>query len=395
MKTLEKVMCPGFSASGIASGLKKNGALDLGLISCSVPASISGVFTRNRVQAAPVLLDKKNISSGTCRAVVANSGCANCCTGKQGVDDAVETTRLAGIALGVEPEDVMVASTGVIGQPLNIDKIKDAFPALKDSLRSDGFTEFATSIMTTDTVAKVSAIQVDFEGNTFNVVGVAKGAGMIRPDMATMLCFVCTDIQANPNTLRRVLRPAVDASFNRITIDGDTSTNDTVLLMASGLSQVAANRCMDLFQDAVNKVLLDLAVKLVRDGEGVNKLVTIEVNGAEGDLDARIIADTIAHSPLVKTAFFGEDANWGRLLMAAGRAGVPLDPYAVDVFFDSVCMVKDGMGTGQEAEDLATEVLKKDEFTVRLDLKQGQGQASVLTCDLSLDYIKINADYRS
>ncbi|MBI9075209.1 MAG: bifunctional glutamate N-acetyltransferase/amino-acid acetyltransferase ArgJ [Desulfatibacillum sp.] len=395
MKTLEKVSCPGFSASGIASGLKKRGGPDLGLIFCSVPASVAGVFTKNRVQAAPVLLDKKNISSGTCRAVVANSGCANCCTGKQGVDDAVETTCLAGGNLGVVPEDVLVASTGVIGQPLNVEKIRAAFPGLVDSLSPEGFGDFAEAIMTTDTVPKISAIQAEFEGQTFNVVGVAKGAGMIRPDMATMLCFVCTDIQANPNTLKRVLRPAVDASFNRITIDGDTSTNDTVLLMASGMSRVAANRCMDLFQSVVDKVLLELAHMLVRDGEGVNKVVTIDIQGADSDQDARLIADTIAHSPLVKTAFFGEDANWGRLLAAAGRAGAPMDPYTVDVFFDSVQMVKDGMGQNKEVEARATEVLKKPEFTVRMDLKQGKGQASVLTCDLSYDYIKINADYRS
>ena len=395
MKTLEKVSCQGFSAAGIVSGLKKKESPDLGLIFCSVPASVAGVFTKNKVQAAPVLLDKKNISSGTCRAVVANSGCANCCTGKRGVDDAVETTRFAGGNLGVDPEDILVASTGVIGQPLNVEKIRAAFPELVKNLSAEGFGSFARAIMTTDTVPKISAVQAEFEGQTFNVVGVAKGAGMIRPDMATMLCFICTDIQANPNTLKRVLRPAVDASFNRITIDGDTSTNDTVLLMASGLSQVAANRCMDLFQQAVDKVCLDLAHMLVKDGEGVNKVVNIDIQGADSDHDARLIADTIAHSPLVKTAFFGEDANWGRLLAAAGRAGVSLDPYVVDIFFDSVQMVKDGMGLGQEAEALATQVLKKPEFTVRMDLKSGKGQASVLTCDLSYDYVKINADYRS
>ncbi|ACL03120.1 arginine biosynthesis bifunctional protein ArgJ [Desulfatibacillum aliphaticivorans] len=395
MKTLEKASCQGFSAAGTACGLKKNGKPDLGMIFCSVPASVAGVFTRNKVQAAPVLLDKKNISSGVCRAVVANSGCANCCTGKRGVDDAVETTRLASGNLGVDAENVLVASTGVIGKTLDVEKIRNAFPRLVDSLSPDGFGAFAQAIMTTDNVPKVSAVQAEFEGQTFNVVGAAKGAGMIRPDMATMLCFICTDIQANPNTLKRVLRPAVDASFNRITIDGDTSTNDTVLLMASGLSQVAANRCMDLFQQAVDKVCLDLAHMLVKDGEGVNKVVTIDIQGADSDQDARRIADVIAHSPLVKTAFFGEDANWGRLLAAAGRAGVPLDPYVVDIFFNEVQMVKDGMGLDMEAEAMATEVMKLPEFTVKIDLKMGKGQASVLTCDLSYDYVKINADYRS
>lgn len=395
MTISQKPACLGFSASGISSGLKKGDGLDLGLISCSVPASVAGVFTKNQVQAAPVLVDKKHISSGTCRAVVANSGCANCCTGRQGVDHAVETARLAGSALEVNLEDVLVASTGVIGLPLSVDKIKNAFPKLVQALSPDGFLDFARAIMTTDTIPKISFARVGFDGKVFSVLGVAKGAGMIRPDMATMLCFVCTDVAANPDTLRRVLVPGVDASFNRITIDGDTSTNDTVLFMASGLSGVHAKDCMDLFADTVNNVLKDLALQLVRDGEGVNKVVTIKVIGANTDIDARIIADTIAHSPLVKTAFFGEDANWGRLMMAAGRAGVPLDPYAVDIFFDAVRMASDGQGLGPDAEKAATEVLKKQEFTVTLDLKQGQGQASVLTCDLSYDYIKINADYRS
>lgn len=395
MADIDNINCRGFSAGGVASGLKKNGKLDLGIISCSVPASVAGVFTKNKVQAAPVLVDKKHISSGTCRAVTANSGCANCATGRRGVDDALETARLTAEALGAEQDEVLVASTGVIGQPLNMEKIKAAIPGLAQSLSPEGFGDFARAIMTTDTVPKISSVTVDFEDRTFTVTGCAKGAGMIRPDMATMLCFVCTDIQANPNTLRRVLVPAVDASFNRITIDGDTSTNDTVLLMASGLSRVQAKRCMDQFQEAVNTVLLDLAHQLIKDGEGVNKVVTVEVTGTDTNSDARTIADVIAHSPLVKTAFFGEDANWGRLLAAAGRAGVDLDPYKIDVFFDSVQMVKDGMGLGNEAEEQATQVLKKDEFTVRLDLNMGEGKASVLTCDLSYDYIKINADYRS
>ncbi len=395
MANSDSIKCRGFSASGVAAGLKKNGKLDLGMISCSVPASVAGVFTKNQVQAAPVLVDKKHISSGSCRAIVANSGCANCCTGRQGIDDALTTASLAGAALGIEPDEVLVASTGVIGQPLDMDKIGQAFPQLTESLSPDGFNDFAQAIMTTDMVPKLASVQVEFEDKTFTVMGVTKGAGMIRPDMATMLCFICTDIQANPNTLRRVLLPAVDASFNRITIDGDTSTNDTVLLMASGLSRVPAKRCMELFQEAVDKVCLDLAHQLVRDGEGVNKVVTIEVKGAGTDSDARVIADSIAHSPLVKTAFFGEDANWGRLFMAAGKAGVDFDPYKLDVFFDSAAMAKDGMGLGDEAEKAATEVMKKPEFTVTIDLKQGQGRASVLTCDLSYDYVKINADYRS
>jgi glutamate N-acetyltransferase/amino-acid N-acetyltransferase len=391
------IMCPGFKAAGVASGLKKKGQKDLGLIYSQVPATVAGLFTKNRVKAAPVLLDMELIKSGVCQAVIVNSGNANCCTGEQGMRDAKTMTRLAASELGISNDLVFVASTGVIGAPLPIEKIKTAVPDLVESLQHGGIVDLARSIMTTDNVPKTASAQGVVEGKAFTVTGVAKGAGMIRPDMATMLCFVCTDVGASPDVLKETLVKAADRSFNRITIDGDTSTNDTVMVMANGLSgaviQSAAQK--NIFQKVLDDILLDLAKQLLRDGEGVTKLVEIIVRGAVSDSDARNVADTVAHSPLVKTAFFGEDANWGRIVGAVGRADAKVDPDKIDVYFDDVQMVKGGMGCGNVAEAEATKVLCKSEFVVTIDLNMGRGSDLMYTCDFSVDYVKINADYRS
>ncbi|MCD6298704.1 MAG: bifunctional ornithine acetyltransferase/N-acetylglutamate synthase, partial [Deltaproteobacteria bacterium] len=255
----------------------------------------------------------------------------------------------------------------------------------------------ARSIMTTDTVPKMVSSQAVVEGKTFTVTGVAKGAGMIRPDMATMLCFVCTDVGVSPDVLKETLVKAADRSFNRITIDGDTSTNETVMIMANGLSgaviQSVAHK--NIFQKVLDQILLDLAKQLVRDGEGVTKLVEIIVRGAVSHSDARKVADTVAQSPLVKTSFFGEDANWGRILGAVGRADAKVDPNKIDVYFDNVQMVKGGMGCGKAVEAEATKVLSKPGFVVIIDLNMGRGSDLMYTCDFSVDYVRINADYRS
>jgi len=390
-------MCPGFKAAGVASGLKKKGQKDLGLIYSQVPATVAGLFTKNRVKAAPVLLDMELIKSGVCQAVIVNSGNANCCTGEQGMRDAKTMTRLAASELGISNDLVFVASTGVIGAPLPIEKIKTAIPDLVESLQPEGIADLARSIMTTDTVSKMVSTQAVMEGKTFTVTGVAKGAGMIRPDMATMLCFVCTDVGASPDVLKETLVKAADCSFNRITIDGDTSTNDTVMVMANGLSGAVIQSVdhKNIFQKVLDQILLDLAKQLVRDGEGVTKLVEIIVRGAVSDSDARKVADTVAHSPLVKTSFFGEDANWGRIVGAVGRAGAKVDPNKIDVYFDNVQMVKGGMGCGKAAEAEATKVLSKPGFVVIIDLNMGCGYDLVYTCDFSVEYVKINADYRS
>jgi glutamate N-acetyltransferase/amino-acid N-acetyltransferase len=394
---MENITCPGFTAAGIAAGLKKNREKDLGLIFSKVPASVAGVFTNNRVQAAPVRLDKERIKSGLCQAVIVNSGNANCCTGDEGMQNARIMAELAASNLNISENLVLVASTGVIGKPLPIEKIEAVIRDLVNLLKPEGIADLARAIMTTDSVPKWVSKKGILKGHPFTVTGVAKGSGMISPDMATMLCFVCSDIGASPDLLKSSLSVSVDQSFNRITVDGDTSTNDTVILMANGLSEAVIKTEEDRksFQYVLDDVLMLLAEKIVRDGEGATKLIRIEVKGALSHSDARRIADTIADSNLVKTAFFGEDANWGRILAAAGRAGVSFDPDSTDIFFDEVLMVRNGMGRGEAAEVEATRVLKKPEFTVLIDLKSGSGQAFVLTCDFSVDYVKINAEYRS
>jgi len=394
---MTNIMCSGFKAAGVAAGLKKKGKKDLGLMVSQVPATVAGVFTKNQVKAAPVILDRQRIETGVCQAIIVNSGNANCCTGEQGIRDAETMASLTASELGISEDLVLVASTGVIGESLPIEKIDAAIPTLVNSLQSGGIPDLARSIMTTDTVPKMVSAHGVVDGKTFTITGVAKGAGMIRPDMATMLCFVCTDVKASSDILKEILMKAVNRSFNRITIDGDTSTNDTVLIMANGLSGavIQSSAQKDIFQKILDETFLDLAKQLVRDGEGVTKLVEIMVRNAVSDSDAQKIADTVAHSPLVKTAFFGEDANWGRIAGAVGRAGVQIDPDKIDVYFGDVQMVKSGMGQGKTVEAEATKVLKQPEFTVTIDLNSGSGSGSILTCDFSVDYVRINADYRS
>jgi len=394
---MKKMDCPGFQTAGVVSGLKKNGKKDLGLIYSEFPATVAAMFTRNLVRAAPVLLDQQRTANGSCRAVIVNSGNANCCTGEQGMQDAIRMGRLAAQGLMVDEEDVLVASTGVIGEPLPVEKIEAAAPGLIKALAADGLSDFAEAIMTTDTVAKVVSRRGELAGKSFTVSGAIKGAGMIRPDMATMLCFVMTDIVAQPQVLQQTLNKAVDRSLNRMTVDGDTSTNDTVLLMANGHStvKVISENQKDVFQAVLNEVMIGLAKWLIKDAEGATKLVEIVVKGAKTKAEAHKIADTVANSPLFKTALFGEDANWGRILAAVGRAGITVNPEKIDIFFGSAQMVKRGFGCGKEAEAEATRVLKQDEFTVTIDLNLGPEAETVFTCDFSIDYVKINADYRS
>ena len=395
--TSEERMCQGYQFAGIASGLKKKGQKDLGLIYCERPAHVAGVFTRNQVKAAPVMLDMQRITAGICQAVIVNSGNANCCTGEKGMRDAVAMGRWIAEGLDISEEQVLVASTGVIGEPLAADRIQQAVPDLIKALDPGGISNFAEAIMTTDTVPKIVSQKGNLAGVPFTATGVAKGAGMIRPDMATLLCFIMSDVVAEPSLLKEVLAGATHRTLNRITIDGDTSTNDTALLLANGLggAVVKGDAAQRTFFNLIESVLMSLGKLLVKDGEGATKVVEVVVQGAESERDARQIADTVAHSNLVKTALFGEDANWGRILGAVGRAGVPVETERIDVFFGDVCMVRNGLGCGKKAESEATRVLKKPEFPIRIDIKSGRGEASVFTCDFSIDYVKINADYRS
>jgi glutamate N-acetyltransferase/amino-acid N-acetyltransferase len=391
------VQVPGFVAGAIEAGLKKNGGKDLGIILCEIPAAAVGVFTTNQVQAAPVRLDKERIQSGRCQAIVANSGNANACTGAQGIEDAKAMARAAAQALGIREELVLVASTGVIGKPLDVSSIEAGMPSLVGQLDPAGFHDLAEGIMTTDTFPKIFSKQGHVGDKTFTVAAVAKGAGMIFPDMATMLCFVCTDVGGAPALLNQALKHAVNNSFNTITVDGDTSTNDTVILLANGMSglNLEDTACGDTFQRILDEVLYTLALQIVQDGEGATKLVSVQVEGAPSDTEARQVAYAVAHSPLVKTALFGEDANWGRIMAAVGRSGVPVNPEKIDISFGDIFMVRDGLGCGQEAEKAAAEILKTNRFSLTIDLKMGKKGTTVHTCDLTTGYIRINADYRS
>ena len=393
----QKIICPGFEFSGVAAGLKKNGGKDLGLIYSEVVSRVAGIFTTNHVKAAPVLLDMERINAGICKAVIVNSGNANCCTGEQGMTHALAMTRYVADKLNIVEAMVLAASTGVIGIPMPIEKIEAASTDLINNLMHEGIEDFAGAIMTTDTIPKIVSRQGTINDKPFTVTGVAKGAGMICPNTATMLCFICTDADAEAPVLKESLMAGVDKSFNRITIDGDTSTNDTVLLMANGVSgaKIVGAAEKEAFQAVLDEVMLSLAKMVVKDGEGATKLVEIIVKGAVSDKDARTIARTIANSSLVKTALFGQDANWGRVLAAAGRSGVPIEPNRIDLYFNDVLMVKKGTTCGQAAEAEATKILKMPEFSITIDLHIGKAGFSVFTCDFSIDYVKINADYRS
>ncbi len=394
---IDIIECKGFKAAGVAAGLKKNGEKDIGLIFSEVPANAAGVFTKNMVQAAPVLLDKERIKSGACRAIIVNSGNANCCTGHQGMVDANAMANFVASGLKISEDHVLVASTGVIGESLDIEKIKTAVPDLIKALSKEGIHDLAKSIMTTDTFPKIVTRQSSINGKPYTITGVAKGSGMIRPDMATMLCFICSDVDAGPDLLKDTLFNSTERSFNRITVDGDTSTNDMVIIMANGLSGAAIKTAehKDSFQSVLDDAMINLARLVVKDGEGATKLVEIVVKGALTEKDAFKAADTVANSNLVKTAIFGEDANWGRILAAVGRSKISINPDRVDIFFDDVLLVKNGMKYSDEAEIFATKVLHRPEFTILIDLKMGNGSAFMFTCDFSLEYIRINADYRS
>ena len=393
----ETIICPGFKAAGMAANIKKDGNKDLGLILSETDASAAAVFTRNLIKAAPVILDEERIRKGRCRAIIVNSGNANCCTGINGMNDALEMAKVTASKLGISEELVLVASTGVIGEQFPIEKITAAVPEIKNSLSSNGFTDFAQSIMTTDTYPKIVSQKGEIDGKVYTVTGIAKGSGMICPDMATMLAFICTDTDIAPDMLKDILVTSTERSFNRITIDGDTSTNDTVIIMANGCSGAVIKNDFqkENFQNMLDNTMLSLAKMIVKDGEGATKLVEIIVKGASSNKDARIVADTVANSSLVKTALFGEDANWGRIIAAAGRSKAPVKPDQIDIFFDDIMMVKNSTGCGSKAEFDATDILKNPEFSITLNLNMGTGYASVFTCDFSIDYVKINADYRT
>jgi glutamate N-acetyltransferase/amino-acid N-acetyltransferase len=337
----EDYIVPGFRASAAAAGIKKGGSPDLALICAERTCAAVGVFTTNRVQAAPVQVSREHLSAGTARAIVANAGNANACNGPAGLRDARKTAALAADALKMHTEDVLVASTGVIGLPLNMSRIENAMPGLVATLSPEGLPEAATAIMTTDSFPKLSCARGQGNGGAYRIAGIAKGAGMIMPDMATMLAFILTDARVSAADLQVATGRAVGPSFNRITVDGDTSTNDTVLVLASGLSGDTDLSGSDLlgFTENLTAVMTELARMIVKDGEGATKLVDVRVKSAGSPEDAIAAARTVANSSLVKTAFYGQDPNWGRIMAALGRSGIAMTPDRVDVWIDQVQIV--------------------------------------------------------
>ena len=394
------MLVKGFKYAAVDAGIRKRDRLDLGLIYSEEPAVAAGVFTTSRVKAAPVLLDMKRIRQGRAQAILVNSGVANACTGDKGMQAAKKCSRLVAAALDIDENLVQVASTGVIGEQLPVEKIANAVDGLVQALDDGNYDQVARAIMTTDTVPKTAGRICTIGGSKVRLFGMAKGAGMIMPNMATMLAFVMTDADIVPDMLQHHLAAGTALTFNRITIDGDTSTNDTVLALASckaGNPEITTPDSAESreFGAVLTDLMKDLALQIVADGEGATKLVTIRVKNAKSEVDAEQAARTIANSALVKTAFFGEDANWGRIIAALGRSGIEFEQDRVDIAFEDITLVQDGLALGPEAEAAATGILKRENFTVTVDLKIGQAAAKIYTCDFSIDYVKINADYRT
>ena len=391
----------GFRGAAIAAGIKKTrGELDLALIVCDAPATTAGgLFTTNLVLAAPVLLSRQNLaeSHGRCRAVLVNSGNANACTGRKGMQTARESARAAAKLLSLQPAQVLLASTGVIGVPLELGLVTNQLSTLVESLSIENASAVARAIMTTDTFPKSCVVRSEVGGKPVYLAGVAKGAGMIHPRMATLLSFLTTDALIGPRTLQNLLRAAVQVSFNRLTVDGDTSTNDTVVALASGVSAVGVrpgNASWAWFLEGLTQLCQTLAKMIARDGEGAKKLVIVEVQGARKPSDAERMARAIANSPLVKTAIAGSDPNWGRIICAAGYSGALFDPNKVDIRVNDLLLCRDGLDAGFD-EAAARKELDRKEITIRLDLHRGRASTQVWTCDLTHDYITINASYRT
>jgi glutamate N-acetyltransferase/amino-acid N-acetyltransferase len=405
-ETIESVR--GFRVAGIHGGLKKSGAPDLALIVADRPCVAAGVFTRNLAKAAPILISQEYLQTHAqaIRAVIVNTTCANALTGKKGLDDARQVTRLVADSLGIQAQQVLPMSTGVIGTLLPMDKVASAIPQAVSQLGQD-WQATAQAIMTTDTRPKLASVRVETTEGNYTIAGLSKGAGMIAPNMATMLGVIVTDAKISLPIAQRTLRTANDHSFNRIVVDGDTSTNDCVFLVASGASGVAIDKPSELaqFERALTEVCVKLAQAIVRDGEGATKFITLRVIHAQDTASAAQIAHTIAASPLVKTAFFGQDANWGRIVAAAGRAGQPFDPDRAQLWIaPGEALPSSGNGlllfrhgtVAKYAEADAAAIFRESSIFVTLDCGVGgRGSAIVWTCDLSRAYVDINADYRS
>lgn len=389
----------GFRASGVIAGIKPSARKkDCALIVSDAPTTVAGAFTRNVMKSPPVYWNVDVCKNGAARAVFINSGNANAATGERGHADVKNTIDHISDKLQVEPEEVCVCSTGVIGVPLPMDRIHAGIDACIDALSTDGSLDAATAIMTTDTVPKELAVEVTFGEGTVRLGAIAKGSGMLSPNMATMICVITTDAAIDPDALQPALKLAVESSFNQICVDNDMSTSDTVLVFANGQSGLAPLKPGDgnysLFADALLDLCRNMAKALVKDGEGATKFVEIVAEGAESDGDAKSVVRAIGNSQLCKTAFFGEDPNWGRFACAAGYAGVEFDPAALNIWLDEIQLCRNGLVGDYEEADAAA-VMKKPEFTIRVSIGNGPGTATFWTSDLSHEYVSINADYRS
>ncbi|WP_424244790.1 glutamate N-acetyltransferase/amino-acid N-acetyltransferase [Elusimicrobium posterum] len=389
----------GFKAAGIHAGLKKSTKKDLAVIISEVPAVAGAVFTLNKMAAAPVWVCRENLKSKTARAVIVNSGSANACTGERGLNDAWKMAALTAKEIGCAEREVFVSSTGVIGAYLNMEKMEAGIKDVVKKASSDGGKDAALAIMTTDTTAKEYAVTIEIDGIEVTVAGIAKGSGMIAPNMATMLSYVTTDVNISKTLLQKAVKNAADESFNLAIVDGDTSTNDTLVVLANGMSgnkQITREQDRDYktFYEALKTVCTELAKMMVKDGEGATKFIQIEVQGAQTSEEARVAATTVAKSPLVKTAFFGQDANWGRMVCALGYSGINLIPERLNVWIDNVHIFKNGTGLDADEKILA-EKMAEHEIHVIIDLGRGDATAKVWTCDFSYDYVKINGSYRS
>jgi len=389
----------GFLSAGVCAGLKR-GRNDLALIVSETPATAVAVYTRNLVKAAPLVVTRENLKSGVARAIVANSGNANACTGDRGYKDARKMASYTSKVIGCESWEVIVASTGVIGVPLPMDKITKGIQTAASQLTTGADTEVAKAIMTTDTYPKEIAVRMPLGGTQITIGAIAKGSGMIHPNMGTMLCFITTDAVIEREDLDQALHMVVDRTFNMITVDGDTSTNDMVAVMANGC---AGNKPLTIeehvsFRDGLYYVCRHLARMIARDGEGATKLITVEVRRAPSEDDARKAARAVAGSNLVKSAVFGSDANWGRIICAAGYSGAVLDPGKIDIYIESFAGCEQMAANGEAipfSESKATAILMEEEVKIILDLKQGRAEATAWGCDLTYDYVKINTSYRT
>ena len=391
-------LVPGLKLGSAGAGIKRTDRDDLLLIELAPGSSCAAVFTRNAFCAAPVTVSRRHLGNAP-RWLLVNSGNANAGTGQRGLNDALESCRLVAGLTGGSAEQVLPFSTGVIGEDLPLDKIAAALPESIAALTEDGWDRAARAIMTTDTVPKLAHREITLDGVNVSLVGIAKGAGMIHPDMATLLAFIGTDASVEAGLLQELLSMAANRSFNCITVDGDTSTNDSLVLMATGMSEVQIDGTsvhLEVFAEALQAVCDDLAEAIVRDGEGATKLMRIVVEQADSESEAHRVANTIALSPLVKTAFFASDPNWGRILAAVGRSGCPgLDINQVTLWLDDVCIVENGGRALSYTEEAGQRIMAEPEITVRVVLGRGTASQTVVTCDFSYDYVKINAEYRT